>query len=268
MKNETRYFSVNQATWNRKTLVHKESDFYDVPGFLRGNSTLHTYEKKALGDVRGKSLLHLQCHFGLDTLSWVREGAQCMGIDISENAIETARDLAHQATLQVEFIGCNVLDTHRHITQLFDIVFTSYGVINWLPNLNDWAQVIYKCLKPGGTFYIVEFHPIAWMFDDKSTSSEIMYAYEKKEAIYEEYQGTYTDMTAEVTSKEYTWNHGLGSVITALARTGLRIEFCREHNGSPYHIFPNLVRNKTDGYYYQSGQLYPLLFEIKALKTQ
>ncbi len=259
-------FSTNRETWNKKVAVHAASDFYDMEAFKNGATSLKSYELDALGDVTGKSLLHLQCHFGQDTISWARKGAISTGIDISDEAIKLAQNLAKELDLKANFICCNVLDTSDFITEKFDIVFTSYGVITWLPNLEPWANMIAERLKPGGTFYLVEFHPIAWMFDYLKTPPTMVYGYQQKEAIYEEYEGTYAeDGKTKMVSKEYGWNHGLGEVISALTTAGLKIDYLNEYEESPYNIFPNLI--ETAGKMFAlPDRLYPLVYEIKAVK--
>ncbi|WP_405250821.1 class I SAM-dependent methyltransferase [Dokdonia sp. Asnod3-C12] len=259
------YFGTNKETWEKKVPIHAESSFYDVPSFLNGKSSLNSYELDALGDVNGKSLLHLQCHFGQDTLSWARMGALVTGVDISEEAITLSRKLNKQLGLSAAFVCCNVLDTSMHIQEQFDIVFTSYGVIGWLPDLKPWALMIAQRLKSGGTFYMVEFHPIVWMFDYTGDKPVMKYGYHQDEAVYEEYEGTYAQTDAPMISKEYGWNHGLGEVVSALIDAGLKIEILRERDASPYDVLPDLVKNEN-GLYESKDHLYPLIFEIKATK--
>ncbi|KAA3621284.1 MAG: class I SAM-dependent methyltransferase [Flavobacterium sp.] len=259
-------FNTNRDTWNRKVAVHAASEFYNLERFKKGADSLNTYELEALGDVAGKSLLHLQCHFGQDTLSWARRGAICTGIDISDKAIALAQSLNNELELNAEFVCCNVLDVSDHVSQTFDIVFTSYGVIGWLPDLKPWAQMIAERLKSGGIFYMVEFHPIAWMFDYLEYPPRMIYGYQQKEVIYEEYEGTYAeDGNSKIISKEYGWNHGLGQVINALIEAELTIDYLREHDESPYDIFPDLEKNES-GLYTLKERLYPLVFEIQARK--
>jgi len=259
-------FDTNKETWNKKVAIHAASEFYDVAGFKNGKSSLTSFERNALGDVDGKSLLHLQCHFGLDTLSWSRLGAKCVGVDISNEAINTAINLNEELNLNAKFVCCNVFDTSAVVKEKFDIVFTSFGVIGWLPDLKPWAKMISERLKPNGIFYIAEFHPIAWMFDYTISPPKMKYGYQQKEAIYEEYEGTYADATAKMVSKEYGWNHSLAEVITSLCDAGLKIEYLKEHNESPYDIFPDLVRN-ANGNFEQQEKFYPLIFEVKATRT-
>lgn len=261
------YFEVNRETWNKKVEIHKDSNFYDVLGFKKGNTSLNSYELEALGNVKDKKLLHLQCHFGLDTLSWSRLGALCTGIDLSDAGIHVARDLNKELGLNAKFVVSNVYDVPKKIPELFDIVFTSYGVIGWLPDLNKWATVIADKLEVGGCFYMVEFHPIVWMFDYLEQPAVMKYAYHKGDVIYEEYEGTYTDEKATITSKEYGWNHGLGEVVTALSNAGLEIEFLNELDESPYDCLPQMKKLKNGRYVLeQNEKLFPLLYEIKAIK--
>ncbi len=258
-------FDTNRETWNKKVAIHVASDFYNMAGFKRGTSSLKSYELDVLGDVSGKSLLHLQCHFGQDTLSWSRMGAKCTGIDISEEGIKLAQKLNEDLSLDATFVCCNVLDVSKFISETFDIVFTSYGTIGWLPDLKPWAQMISERLNLGGVFYIVDFHPIAWMFDYSTDPPKLEYGYMQKEAIYEEYEGTYANPKSNMVSKEYGWNHSLSEVLNSLIEVGLTIEYFNEHNASPYDIFPNLKKNK-DGFFELPNKLYPLIFELKARK--
>ncbi|MDG5492805.1 bifunctional 2-polyprenyl-6-hydroxyphenol methylase/3-demethylubiquinol 3-O-methyltransferase UbiG [Psychroserpens sp. SPM9] len=259
------HFEVNRQTWNEKVKVHSKSAMYDLDAFKKGKSSLMSYEREALKDVKGKSLLHLQCHFGQDTLSWSRLGAQCVGVDLSDEGIALARSLNTELDLDATFVCCNVLDTSKHVKTHFDIVFTSYGVIGWLPDLKPWGQMIAERLKKGGQFYMAEFHPIVWMFDYLEGKPVMTYGYMQEDAIYEEYEGTYANLDSKMISKEYGWNHGLSEVINALIEAGLRIDYLNEHDESPFNVLPDLVKTKS-GNYVTKDKLYPLIFEIKATK--
>ena len=266
MKDLNDAFSTNKDTWNEKVKAHTNSDFYKLDEFMNGENSLNAYELKALPDVKGKSLLHLQCHFGQDTLSWSRLGAKCTGVDLSDEGVKLAQQLNNQLKLDANFVCCNVLDTSQHVKEQFDIVFTSYGVIGWLPDLKPWGKIIAERLKEGGTFYMVEFHPIVWMFDYLDGQPKMKYGYMQDEAIYEEYEGTYGDTDSKMISKEYGWNHGLSEVINALIEAGLRIDYLNEYDESPYNVLPNLEQTKS-GTYVTKDKLYPLIFEIKARKV-
>ncbi|WP_347924590.1 class I SAM-dependent methyltransferase [Pontimicrobium sp. SW4] len=260
-----KYFEVNKDTWNEKVKVHAKSAMYDIEAFKKGNSSLMPYELNALGDVKNKSMLHLQCHFGQDTLSWSRLGAKCVGVDLSDEGIKLAKQLNGELNLDAEFICCNVLETYIYVKETFDIVFTSYGVIGWLPDLKPWGKMIAERLKPGGVFYMVEFHPIVWMFDYANGKQEMKYGYMQDEVIYEEYEGTYANQDSKMISKEYGWNHGLSEVINVLTEAGLHIDHLNEYNESPYNVLPDLVKTES-GMYTTKDQLYPLIFELKARK--
>jgi len=266
MKNDNHYFNTNKDTWNQKVKAHAEGDFYNLDKFKKGASSLNHYEMVALPNVDGKSLLHLQCHFGQDTLSWSRLGAKCVGVDLSDEGIKLAEKLNKELNLDAKFVCCNVLNTSSSIKETFDIVYTSYGVIGWLPDLKPWGQMIAERLKEGGIFYMVEFHPIAWMFDYLEGKPIMKYGYMQDEVIYEEYEGTYANQESKMISKEYGWNHGLGEVISALTDAGLQIAYLREYDESPYDVFPDLVKTES-GMYVSKDKLYPLIFEIKAIKS-
>ncbi len=263
MSENNQYFNTNTSTWNDKVKIHAKSDIYAMEAFKKGRSSLTRYELDALGDVKGKSLLHLQCHFGQDTLSWSRLGAKCTGVDISDDGVKLAKTLNDELNLDAEFICCNVLETSQFTKETFDVVFTSYGVIGWLPDLKPWGKMIAERLKKGGTFFMAEFHPIVWMFDYLKDQPFMKYGYMQDEVIYEEYKGTYADENSNMVSKEYTWNHGLGEVVSALTEAGLHIDYLKEYHESPYNVLPDLVKTNS-GMFVTKDKLYPLIFAVKA----
>lgn len=265
MNDYSQYFEANRQLWNKRTVVHKDSSFYDLKGFREGANVLTPIELKELGDVKGKKMLHLQCHFGMDSLNWARMGAQVTGVDLSDEAIREARQLNDELGLNAEFICCNVYDLKDHLDEKFDIVFTSYGVVGWLPDLDKWAGIISHYLKPGGVFYIAEFHPVVWMFDDEF--KEIKYSYENKEMIVIDSQGTYTDRNAAIEAKEYSWNHSLSEVINALIGQGLEIQSLNEYMYSPYPCFSNVVKNPEGNWWIKGLEdKIPMVYSIKAAK--
>lgn len=259
------YFSANKELWNNKTDVHIKSAFYNVDEFKAGNTSLNPIELQELGDVTGKKLLHLQCHFGMDTISWARLGAVTTGLDFSDKAITAAKEMASELGVNSQFVCANVYDAGLHIKEKFDIVFTSYGTIGWLPDLDKWAAVIAQRLKPGGIFYMVDFHPIVWMFDDKFSYFKYPY-FNTGNPIEEENSGTYADRTADLKDKEYGWNHSISDILNALINAGLTISFFNEHPDSPYECFSNML--KTGPASFQIAGMenkIPLLYSIKAL---
>ncbi len=240
MDPESNYISKNKYLWNTRTDYHFNSRFYNLEGFLKGESSLNDIELNLLGDVRNKTILHLQCHFGQDTLSLARLGAIPTGIDLSDNAIEKAKELAAQTNLNARFICCNIYDLPNHLQEKFDIVFTSYGTIGWLPDLDKWGHLIHNFLKSGGKFILVEFHPVVWMFNDDF--DKIEYSYFKKEAIVELEKGTYADTEALINLESVTWNHSISEVFESLANNGLQVDDLKEYDYSPYNCFKHTVQ--------------------------
>ena len=167
------YMRSNLEHWNKLTPIHERSKFYDVESFKSGKSTLKSIELEELGDVSGRSLLHLQCHFGLDTMSWARLGARVTGVDFSDRAISLAQELSKELGIEADFVCSDVYDLRSILDKQFDIVFTSYGILCWLPDLRRWAEVIAHFLRPGGTFYMVEGHPFVDVFDHLENATEL-----------------------------------------------------------------------------------------------
>jgi 2-polyprenyl-3-methyl-5-hydroxy-6-metoxy-1,4-benzoquinol methylase len=237
IKNSMDYIEINRQSWNNRVATHINSAFYDMPNFLQGNTSLKSIELDLLGDVKGKSILHLQCHFGQDSISLARMGAQVTGVDLSNEAIEKANELANAEKANANFICCNLYDLPQHLHKQFDIVFTTYGTITWLPDLNKWAQLITQYLKPGGQFVFADFHPVVWLFDDNF--EKIAYSYFNTGAILESETGTYADKQAPIAQDYVIWNHGIAEVLGSLIKNGLRIEQFNEFDYSPYNCFNN-----------------------------
>ncbi|UCB52608.1 MAG: class I SAM-dependent methyltransferase, partial [Candidatus Zixiibacteriota bacterium] len=148
-----KFMKQNLKHWNEVTPIHRKSEFYGVEGFKAGRCTLMPLEREELGDVSGKTLLHLQCHFGLDTLSWARLGARVTGVDFSEKAIDLAKSLSKELGIDADFVHSNIYHLPDVLKGEFDIAYTSHGVLCWLPDLAEWGRIIARFLKPGGTFY-------------------------------------------------------------------------------------------------------------------
>ena len=284
MENEfSKYFEANKQSWNKRTAVHKDSVFYDLDSFKKGKSSLNNIELEELGDVKGKTLLHLQCHFGMDTMSWAREGAKVTGVDFSDEAINLAKELASELNISADFVCANVYELtdaskvppleitghcegyERSSREAFDIVFTSYGTIGWLPDLDKWANIVAHFLKPGGIFYIADFHPALWMMDENFEN--IKYSYFNAAVITEEVSGTYTDRDAPIRSTEHGWNHSFSEIITALLKHNLQIVQFNEFSYSPYNCFNNLEQG-ADGMWRIKGmdEKMPMMYSIKAIK--
>ena len=268
MKN---YVEANREHWNELTPIHAKSDFYDVEGFKAGRSTLTQIELEELGNVSGRSLLHLQCHFGLDTLSWARLGAKVVSVDFSDRAVELARSLGRELQIDANFVLSDIYDLPNHLNQQFDIVFTSYGVLMWLPDLTRWAQVIDHFLVPGGTFYIAEFHPFAGTLYDEADATDLRIHYpyfQGLEPTKFEYsvEGSYADPSKPVSTVSFQWPHSVSSILNSLLAVGLKIEYFHEFPYCPEQFLP-MMKREDDGWWRLEGDPIPLVFSIKATKV-
>lgn len=253
------YLNINKEAWDKRTKIHVGSKFYDVEAFKDGKSSLNTVELEQVGNVKGKKLLHLQCHFGQDTLSWARQGATVTGVDLSTEAIEQANELKSTLGLEATFVVNDIYQFGNENTEKFDIVFTSYGVLCWLPDLNHWAKTIANSLTTNGEFHLVEFHT----FNDLLRG----YSYFPQSEPDVEDEGTYTENCDGTKSKMVTWAHSLSEVINALISAGLSIDNFKEYPYSPYNCFEGLELVSERGYQMlHKGQQVPLLYSIKARK--
>jgi len=243
------------------------SDFYDMPNFLAGCSSLKSIELALLGDIRGKRVLHLQCHFGQDSISLSRLGAQVTGVDLSDVAIERARTLALHTQSDAQFVCCDVYEAPKYIQDTFDIVFASYGAIGWLPDLHRWAQVIAHFLKPQGQLVFVEFHPVVWMFDD--AFEKVGYRYFNTGPIVETQSGTYANPTASIQTSYVMWNHSLSEVFQSLMNNGLAIQAFEEYDYSPYPCFQAPLTQVPQGYRIAHLEdKIPMVYSVVATKTR
>lgn len=265
MDPEKNYLHINRKSWNDKTDLHYQSDFYDTKGFIAGANSLNDIEMDLLGDVKGKRVLHLQCHFGQDTISLGRLGAMVTGMDFSDRAIQRANELAKKTNVEASFICCDIYDLPSHLNQQFDMVFTSYGTIGWLPDIGKWAEIVSRFLKPNGKFVFVEFHPVVWMFDDGF--EKIIYNYFNSGAIVETEEGTYADKTADISQEYITWNHGIGEVVNNLIKYGLEINSLDEFDYSPYDCFNTTSEFEKNKFRIKGLEnKIPMVYSIKATK--
>ncbi len=266
---------ANNALWDEWTEIHEGSEFYNLAGFKRGGSRLKPYELDEIGSVAGLEVLHLQCHFGMDTLSFARLGAKVTGADFSLAAVELARSIATEiGHPDARFVQSDLYDLPGVLEGQFDLVYTSNGVLGWLPDIRRWAEVVANFVRPGGRFYITEIHPVVQVFDDDDVAPgelRLRYPYwEHPEPLAFSVQGSYADPAATVAAPtEYGWDHGLGEIVTALIDAGLRIESLREY---PFVNWPTpILVEAADGTHRlpsgSRGEL-PLFFSILASKDR
>jgi 2-polyprenyl-3-methyl-5-hydroxy-6-metoxy-1,4-benzoquinol methylase len=261
------YIEINKKSWNSRVDTHVASEFYDMENFLKGKNSLKSIELDLLGDLRGKKVLHLQCHFGQDSISMARMGAEVVGVDLSDKAVEKATEIAKKLNANARFIQADIYDLKNHLNEEFDIVFTSYGTIGWLPDMNRWAEIVSHFLKPAGQFVFVEFHPVVWMFDD--AFEKVAYNYFNVEAIVENETGTYADRTANIEQSYIMWNHDLAEVLTALIANRLEIEKFQEFDYSPYNCFQETEKVEEDKYVIKHlGNRIPMVYALSAFIKQ
>jgi SAM-dependent methyltransferase len=242
---EPAYAAANRANWDDRAGIHLESAFYDVEGWLRDQPGPRPREIDALGDVAGLRLLHLQCHFGLDTLAFARAGAEVTGLDFSPVAVGNARRLAERAGLaaRATFVCADVYDAVEALGgDAFDIVYVSLGALCWLPSVDRWAAVVGALLAPGGRLYLHDVHPLAWSLSDDELTFAHTY-FEEREPFVDDSDQTYTDATRPLAHRRsYEWNHSLGETVTALVAHGLRITQLTEHDWTVWQRWPWLVQ--------------------------
>jgi SAM-dependent methyltransferase len=275
--------AANLALWNRWTRVHEKSDFYDVEGFKAGATSLWPLEREELGPFvhEGTTVLHLQCHFGLDTLSWARLGARVVGLDFSDEAIALARRLADETGFadRAEFVCADVYDAGAHLDdRLFDVVFVSWGAVEWLPDLRRWAKVIARHLRPGGTFYMAEIHPFATALDEVPGTHDVQVKYRLLPAPdapdVDAVEGSYADRDADTAGlTAYGWTHSFAEIIGALTEAGLRLEHLREFPTAPAPFWDWMVRDDDRWWWLPDGgggrrKDLPLSYSLRASKPE
>jgi SAM-dependent methyltransferase len=265
------WHQANLSSWNMRAALHARdgTGTYGVADFLTGRDTLHTIEASEIGDVRGRRVAHLQCHFGLDTLSLAQRGADATGLDFSPVAIAAARDLAARAGLSATFVEANVYEAREHLEGLFDLVFVTWGTICWLPDIHRWGEVVASLLAPGGFIYLADTHPSAMVFDEHDGRYEPTFEWrtpkERPDRFVE--SQTYTGDAFPEPSESFNWIHPLSDILGSLIGAGLRLDFLHEHEVLPYKLFPSMVIAEDGFYRLPDGAVpFPLSFSLKSTK--
>lgn len=257
--------AANRQGWNLRAVEHFDTEFYGVEAFKNGRNSVQRLEIEEVGDVTGKSLLHLQCHFGLDTMSWSRLGATATGVDISDAAIGKARELAAELGLDTRFICSNIYDLPDVLDEQFDIVYTSYGALVFMPDLHRWAEIAARFLKPGGKVCIIEIHPVLPLFTEVDGELRLTYSLFEQGTSSMYVERTYADLKPVTPHTEYFWRWTVGSLATALIDAGLRIDRLRELPIDIRQRFPSMVQGE-DGYWRLPGDPLPLVVTFTATK--
>ena len=259
------YSKINKKWWNDVVPIHAKSELYNLSDFKKGKSSLQSIETKELGNVKGKTMLHLLCHFGMDTLSFARLGAIITGVDLSDKAIDFAKKLSKEIGIRSEFMCSDVYNLPKVLYKKYDIIFLSYGVLCWLKDIDKFAEIVKNFLKKGGVFHIVELHPFTNIL---SYDFKISYNYFDKGPSIDDSSGTYADWDANIKSPTYLWNYTLGDLINALVKVRLKIEYVHEFPFTMYDQFPGFMKKNKNGYYVfkKKNIQIPLLFSLKAVK--
>jgi len=265
--------AANRKWWDSAVPVHLASAFYDVEGWLAEGRGPRKREVAVLGDVAGLDLVHLQCHFGKDTLSWARAGATVTGLDFSEPAIDAARDLARRAGLadRSDFVCAPVAEASSALGgRLFDVVYVSLGALCWLPHIDEWAGQVAALLHPGGRLFLHEVHPVSLALADDDLT--VIYPYFEETAPFRDAEpGSYADLTAIGAmpgDEKFGWNHGIGEIIGALVGRGMRIDRLDEHDWTSFLRFPWLVETAEEEFGTPEGHLrVPLSYTLVASKS-
>ena len=266
------YRQTNLVNWNERTGIHAESRLYDLAGYVSDPNKISDvveFDRHELGDVRNKSLLHLQCHIGTDTLSLAGLGARVTGVDFSPDAIATARRLSAECGTLGRFEVAELYDTPQVISDTFDIVYTGVGALTWLPDIASWGRVVAAMLNPGGTFYIREFHPMLWTVDDEQDDEALIvkYPYFEGPAIKFDNEHTYSDGGKLANTANFEWNHSLSEIVMALLDHGLELKFLHEHTFAESQNLKCMVEAENGHWRLPSGgERLPLMFSLLAVK--
>jgi len=268
------YFADNRANWDDRVPIHSGPDGYRLQRYVDDPTRISdvvAFDRTHLGDVSGKSLLHLQCHIGTDTVSWARLGAEVTGIDFSAPALDVARRLASDLSLDAKFVRSDLYAAADALNEQFDVVYTGVGAINWLPDIAEWAQVVASCTKPGGTFLMHEGHPFLWSLDHDRTDGQLVVSepyFETTEPATWEEDTTYLGTGTVEHTTSHEWNHGLGEIVTALINAGFRIDLLEEHKTLYWLALQHMVE-ETEGHWVlpeHQRNLVPLMYSLKATR--
>jgi SAM-dependent methyltransferase len=269
------WLALNRANWDERTAIHLAPGGYDLSALRAGRGRLDAIVEAELGPVAGLRVLHLQCHFGEDTLTLAQRGAEVTGLDFSSAAIAAARALAAELALPARFVEAPLYDAPDALPEpaSFDLVFTTWGTIGWLPDVARWARVVAHFLRPGGALHFADAHPAALVFDDLAGTDA-----NGQPGWFTPYFGTgalvlddasdYANSEAKVAaSRQVNWLHPLADILAALAAAGLRLDSLHEHNGVPWPMFRALAKREGEGLWGWPGrQWLPLGLSLRAVR--
>lgn len=265
--------ALNRANWDERVAVHLKSPGYDLKHLRAGRGVLNPVDEAEIGEVEGLRVLHLQCHFGADTLCLAQRGATVVGLDFSGAAIDAARTLAGELGLsdRARFVQADLYDAPAALAEpaAFDLVYTSWGVTCWLPDIRRWAEIVAQFLKPGGRFYYADAHPAAYVFDDLTRLADgrpgYFAPYFERQPIVMANPKDYADpraYLANATSVE--WLHPLSDIVGGLIDAGLSLDWLHEHAQLPWRMFEMLVQKDDGDWHWPDRQWLPLAMSLQA----
>ena len=265
--------TVNRANWDERVPIHLAAGSYDLSSHRSGSGRLHPIEEAELPPLAGRRVLHLQCHFGRDTLPLAQRGAEVVGLDFSAPAIRAARALAEELGLagRARFVESDLYDAPAaiHEPAAFDLVYVSWGAINWLPDIRRWAEIVAFFLKPGGALYLAEGHPTALVFDDAAPKHGpwpgwFMPYFDREPCVFDD-PSDYADPQARLTnSRTYSWMHPLGEIVMSVLAAGMTLKWLHEHDRVPWQMFEALVEDDEGMYGWPKEPWLPLAFSLCA----
>jgi SAM-dependent methyltransferase len=278
IKTRSEWLAANRANWDERVSIHLASQSYDLAPLRAGLGHLHTIEEAELGSVKGLRILHLQCHFGRDTLTLAQRGAEVIGLDFSGPAITAARGLADEIGLspRARFVQADLYQSCEAIPapSAFDLVFMTWGTLVWLADINRWAEIVAHFLKPGGSLYLADGHPCAYVFDDATRQSNGMLpgwhvSYFQRQPMVIDDPRDYADDTARLKNERtYQWMHPLGEIVSALISAGLSLSWLREHDCVPWRMFGCLVKTDDGMFRWPENRWLPLAFSLRAIRPR
>jgi SAM-dependent methyltransferase len=272
---EPEWHRANRASWDHFVDLHMGPRGYDLSDLRAGNSRLHPIEDRELPPVDGKRIVHLQCHFGADSLRLARRGAEVVGLDFSPRAIEVAGSLASELDLagRARFVHADLYDALEAIPKPhdFDMAFVTWGAICWLPDIVRWARIVAMLVRPGGSLYLAEGHPSAYVFDDAAQSDDgmpgLFAPYFSQDPVIETNPCDYIDLEVRLANATtYTWLHPLGHIVTSLVSSGMTLDWLHEHDAVPWRMFRILVRDEAGLYRWPDKPWLPLAFSLMATR--
>ncbi|KQQ19323.1 class I SAM-dependent methyltransferase [Rathayibacter caricis DSM 15933] len=274
------WLDLNRALWDERVAAHVDSSFYDLSALRGGAGRLFPVEEESLARVapdgwEGKRVLHLQCHFGADTLALAQRGADVIGVDFSMPAVRKARELAAELGLtdRARFVCANLYELRHMLPEpdSFDVVVTTWGTVVWLPDLVEWARIVEWFLAPGGSFVFVDTHPAAAVFTGSPEGQEPRFQqpYDGRgEPVVVENSGDYAVSDASFENvRAHEFSHPIGSIVSALLGAGLSLTELREEPIAPWRVVPQLV--ESDGVWsWPDREWLPLALAITAVKRR